>query len=1063
MAIFLTTNVLVDVNLIGRPAGTSSSRQAAAQAANPTTFYFKNDGTPASGYWGVAGPTVKYSSLTDADANVPTAKTTAGAMHPIAGPIVLATTFDSIFASRTTGASIESYWYRTFIMPLAINTTFTNNSLFTAKDSATESDALANAYQNAFMYVYNSIGNNKSATLAGPTECTTEVGNNTTTNSGQVWPLTPAVTGGSYTTVSGDYLAVELWVTFKGVSSPYTVTLYWGGNVPVVHNSGSNTTPASVGWVGGTVTGDITSDPIYFLPTSIPPPDTSPDASQTGDTFQTSTMDFRRMSTVPGTGAETSSQTVSTTPGNWRMNIFVSPPMAAQTIPAGNWIIHLHGYEANAAANAQIRGMIYTWNANDTLGDTIISVRNGGTEWTTATTNNQFELIWAGSAATITAGERLVAEWNVVTITSSGAYEVRDYFGSTLGPTISTYDSSILPPMNYTSSPAAISWRAATYDETYYRFDEDNDNVEIHTAWTNGNGANIDENTAAAYNTGIKFRLRIQIRNIGAESDTLQPKLEYQINSPPGSWTEIIPNSGTIQIIASDQAGFVDGTATTRQLTDQTGYNFTAGDEEEDSSPSGDTTMIRWNFTEYEWSLKAIGSTETYNIRANDNGSAFNTYTNTPQVTISGYTPKMNNWQWYGDEMTITSAEALTTPYAAENTAPPQVEMGKSIPMKLRINLTETGGIGENDSRKKLQYSIGTEGPPWYTVGETTATLYPWRFYNGGGDDDAFIYTVVLTGTTAGATGKGTLNESSSSAPNSDHTASATVEWEFCIENYNADASTTYYFNLYDEVLAANIPLATDKIYPRLTTAAAYDLTINSPASVGLGDYPLGSGSYHEYTFNPLSESITIRDNRGQTAGNSSGWSCAASVSTELNYRDPGTFGTPVFNGSGPNDILRQGSYTGSVDSSYLITITGTGTPNDAASWSNAVLGEGSFIEVSEAWQYLGGFGLAVRWGSATGHTIGDNWTISATAGTLWTITDDSTYWISDSITGLYAAPTTGISTQPGSYMGSPVTAASVSGSGKNGLGGFIQVPTLRIYNAIHVGDYTGSITLTLT
>ena len=77
-------------------------------------------------------------------------------------------------------------------------------------------------------------------------------------------------------------------------------------------------------------------------------------------------------------------------------------------------------------------------------------------------------------------------------------------------------------------------------------------------------------------------------------------------------------------------------------------------------------------------------------------------------------------------------------------------------------------------------------------------------------------------------------------------------------------------------------------------------------------------------------------------------------------------------------------------------------------------------------------------------------------------ITKNNMYWISSSITGLYAAPTTGISTQSGSYMSSAVTTASVSGSGKNGLGGFTQLPTLRIYNAINVGDYAGSITLTL-
>ena len=325
------------------------------------------------------------------------------------------------------------------------------------------------------------------------------------------------------------------------------------------------------------------------------------------------------------------------------------------------------------------------------------------------------------------------------------------------------------------------------------------------------------------------------------------------------------------------------------------------------------------------------------------------------------YSPEMNNWRWYGDE----ADAAVDTPYAAENTAPPQIENGKSIPYKLRINLTETGGVAENDSRKVLQYSTSTLGP-WTLVGSTSDTLFLWRFYDGGGTDGAAIPSEVLSDSSAA--NLGTHNEASSTGQtNSDHPASTTVEWEFSIENYNAVANTTYYFNIRDEVLAADIPLASGKNYPSLKTATAYTLTLNAPTAVYLGSWVFGSSAYASYAF-VGGEEITIRDNRGVTSGNSAGWSCTAAVSLELQY----------------------------------------------------------------------------------------------TVGGSWTILDDDTYWISDVITGLFAAPTTNISTQSGSYMGSAVTAASVAGSGKDGLGGFTLLPTMRMYNVPHIGDYAGQITITL-
>jgi len=114
----------------------------------------------------------------------------------------------------------------------------------------------------------------------------------------------------------------------------------------------------------------------------------------------------------------------------------------------------------------------------------------------------------------------------------------------------------------------------------------------------------------------------------------------------------------------------------------------------------------------------------------------------------------------------------------------------------------------------------------------------------------------------------------------------------------------------------------------------------------------------------------------------------------------------------------------------------------------------------------LGNFlnnGFVILFDTINGHTIEDYWEFNAYEEEIVFIPQTDMYWITNTISGLYDAPTDGISGNAGEYMTSPVTAASVSGSGKQGLGGFKFLPTLRIYNVSMPGDYIdGAITFTL-
>ena len=429
---------------------------------------------------------------------------------------------------------------------------------------------------------------------------------------------------------------------------------------------------------------------------------------------------------------------------------------------------------------------------------------------------------------------------------------------------------------------------------------------------------------------------------------------------------------------------------------------------------------------------------------------------------LYNYMPQFDNWRWYADEEDTTPGTA----YAAENTAPPQVEMGKSIGMKLRVNIDDVGGRAENANRKKLYYATTTTGP-WTAVAEkgvvTVGTLF--RYYNGGGDDNVLVNdSTLLTGTTA----RGIHNESNSDNPSeSDHAANAVVEHEYCIENYDATANTTYYFGLFDQTVGL-IPPASGSSFPSLTTASVYDLSIeNAPADIYLGSWQIGSSAYHYYDFTS-DEKIQLRDNRGQTVGDSSGWSLSADITTELSYEiSPASCSAVVFTGSGVDDmsVLFCG-FIGATDADYKVEIDGNiGGVLDTFSWRDGSLPGWNVedVPIEELGNSLNN-GIVILFDTINNHTLGDYWEFTAYAEDVVTIPKADMYWITNTITGLYDALTTGITGNSGEYMSSAVTAASVSGNAKDGLGGFKFQPTLRIYNVSTPGDYIGGvITFTLT
>jgi hypothetical protein len=194
------------------------------------------------------------------------------------------------------------------------------------------------------------------------------------------------------------------------------------------------------------------------------------------------------------------------------------------------------------------------------------------------------------------------------------------------------------------------------------------------------------------------------------------------------------------------------------------------------------------------------------------------------------YTPRTENWRWYGDETNETPTSAL----AAENTAPSSVT--NADPVKLRITVRELAGISSESVKFRLQYSTAADFTTSSFVQESScAASASWCYADGGGADNAFITTKVLTTsdscTGSVGTGCGTHNESGTSSSTTDSRFSSAMEYEFTIKPAGPLPNTVYYFRI---VTLSGTPLVpfTDKTYPSLTTQGASLLfTVNGVSS----------------------------------------------------------------------------------------------------------------------------------------------------------------------------------------------------------------------------------------
>lgn len=179
-----------------------------------------------------------------------------------------------------------------------------------------------------------------------------------------------------------------------------------------------------------------TTNKLYFRPSAAgTPAEPMPNQHNTGDTFAGGTWIGRSMAPWETTTAyETKSQTTNAVGTNyWRMVTFTSPAVySTTTVPAGIWVINIYCRESSTAQNAKIRYMVYKWNANDTVGTTIIGKATYATELaTTAAPGAVRQIAVSVGAVTLNAGQKIAVDLELdTTATYTTSYTASFYFGS---------------------------------------------------------------------------------------------------------------------------------------------------------------------------------------------------------------------------------------------------------------------------------------------------------------------------------------------------------------------------------------------------------------------------------------------------------------------------------------------------------------------------------------------------------------------------------------------------------------------------------------------------------
>lgn len=184
-----------------------------------------------------------------------------------------------------------------------------------------------------------------------------------------------------------------------------------------------------------------------------------------------------------------------------------------------------------------------------------------------------------------------------------------------------------------------------TVSQNHYRWRND-DGSESTATWKEAEDIG-SPTTGPALAIGSSTRIRIATANITAGTATnYQYRLEYaptasNCETDPGGWITVPATTATTEHFAmATSSYFADGDSTITRLANAEGYATTSGKMVENpSNTTGSISLVENQYVENEYMIKATSNAlmgNTYCFRVTNAGTALNSYTIFPELTIAG-------------------------------------------------------------------------------------------------------------------------------------------------------------------------------------------------------------------------------------------------------------------------------------------------------------------------------------------------------------------------------------------------------------------------------------------
>jgi hypothetical protein len=230
---------------------------------------------------------------------------------------------------------------------------------------------------------------------------------------------------------------------------------------------------------------------------------------------------------------------------------------------------------------------------------------------------------------TTTTSQHAEFEWAIVATTNAAAntsYHFRA-FNATASGAFSAY----------TNCPGLTTLPAFNLTQNHYRWRND-DGSETTATWSDNS-----DTSHPNQQIGTNIRVRYSISNTGTQEDSRDYRLQYAVKSGScGTYNDVpVTPGGSDPVEMTTTTNYTDQSATTNVaggVTDGSGV-FLAGKSVEDPSVEASSfTLTHGDFTELEFNIAFTSQAPnltTYCFRVTRSGIAFNTYTNTAEITVS--------------------------------------------------------------------------------------------------------------------------------------------------------------------------------------------------------------------------------------------------------------------------------------------------------------------------------------------------------------------------------------------------------------------------------------------